>query len=87
MTRSTTLRLGIALPMLLLAGCATVLTPQRCASIDAAAATVEQIAAVLVAEGIEPVRAQKLADAVKAGQIAMAAACAAVNPPLAPPSS
>jgi hypothetical protein len=64
---------------LLLASCAT-LTPERCARIDAAASTAQEIAAVLIAQGIEPVKAQKLADAVKAGQIVLAAACAQANP-------
>lgn len=70
----------LAIALLSLSGCAT-LTPQRCAQIDAAAATVQEIAAVLIAQGIEPIRAGKLADAVKAGQIVLAAACAQANPP------
>lgn len=71
--------LGLSL-VLMLPSCAT-LTPVRCAQFDAAAATVQEVAALLVAQGIEPVRAQKLADAVKAGQMLLAAACAQANPP------
>jgi uncharacterized lipoprotein len=69
---------------LLLSACATVLTPERCASIDAAASTIEQIAASLEAAGVEPVRAHKLAVAVKTFQMTMQAACAQSNPPAGP---
>lgn len=71
----------IACAAVSLSGCATVLTPARCASIDTAAATVEEIAAVLIGAGIEPARAAKLAEAVKVGQMALAVACAQSNPP------
>ncbi len=74
-------RLILPIAALSLASCATVLTPQRCAQIDTAAATVEQIAAILQAEGIEPAKAAKLAAAVKAFQMTMAVACAQANPP------
>lgn len=84
MTRFHAFRTGLALTMLSLGGCQTILTPQRCAGIDAAASTVEQIAAVLVSEGIEPARAAKLAEAVKVGQIALQTACASVNPVAGP---
>jgi hypothetical protein len=73
----------LAISLLALPGCAT-LTPQRCASIDTAARTVEQIAAILIAKGVEPVKAAKLADAVKAGQIAMQVACQSANPGIGP---
>ena len=69
----------------LLPGCATVLTPQRCEQAAAGLATAAQIAQVLIDRGIAPARAAKLADAVVTGQMLLAAACAQAEPgPLGP---
>ncbi len=61
---------------LALSSCATVLTPQRCEVAIRAASTVQEIAAVLISQGIEPERARLVAEAVAIGQLALAAACA-----------
>lgn len=83
MTRSPFFRPGLAIAILALPGCAlnSTLTPARCAQVDAAAATVEQLASVLIAEGVEAAKAQKLANAVKAGLMLWDAACAQANAP------
>ena len=65
---------------LLLSGCATILTPQRCAQAAAGLSTAAQIAQVLIDRGIEPAKAAKLADAVVTGQMLLAAACAQAEP-------
>jgi PBP1b-binding outer membrane lipoprotein LpoB len=67
---------SIAALALLLCGCTTFFTPQRCEQAAAGLATAAQIAQVLIDYGIEPARAHKLADAVAAGRILVAAACA-----------
>lgn len=71
----------LAASSLMLASCASFLTPERCASINIAASTAEQIAAVLQAEGVQPAAAAKLAVAVKTFQMSMAVACEQANPP------
>lgn len=81
MTRSP---IFLAISALSLSGCATVLTPQRCEQAAAGLTTAGQIAAVLVNQGIEAAKAQKLAEAVATGQMLLAVACAEANPP-APP--
>lgn len=68
----------IILGALLLSGCTT-LTPRRCADIDVAASTVQEITAILMAQGIEVERARKLATAVKLGNEAIQRACAQAN--------
>ena len=68
--------LFLALP---LAGCATILTPQRCEQALAGLHEAAQITQVLIDRGVAPARAQKLADALAAGQIALEAACAEVE--------
>ena len=65
---------------ILLAGCASVLTPQRCEEAAAGLGTAAAIAQVLVDRGIAPAKAQKLAEAVATGQMLLAAACAQVPP-------
>ena len=70
--------------VLTLAGCATILTPQRCEDAAAGLDTAAGIARVLIDRGIAPAKAQKLADAVAAGRIALAAACAQAPPPAGP---
>jgi len=62
--------------VLALAGCATPLTPHRCEEAAARLDTADRIARVLIDRGIAPAKAHKLADAVAAGRIALAAACA-----------
>ena len=66
----------VALP---LAGCATILTPQRCEQALAGLHEAAQITQVLIDRGVAPARAQKLADALAAGTIALEAACAEVE--------
>ena len=61
---------------LLLSGCATVPTPRHCARAAAGLAGAGQIAQLLIDEGIAPAKARKLADAVAAGRMLIAAACA-----------
>lgn len=80
MTRSLALRLGIAIPVMMLASCATTFSPQRCEQAAAGLNTVAQIAAVLVNAGIEQARAEKLAQLVATGQLLLAAACAQAGP-------
>ena len=63
----------IALP---LAGCATILTPQRCAQALAGLHEAAQITQALIDRSVAPAKAQKLADALAAGQIALEAVCA-----------
>jgi uncharacterized lipoprotein YajG len=65
----------------LLAGCATVLTPQRCEQAAAGLSTAAAIAQVLIDHGIEAAKARKLAEAVATGQMLLAAACAEAPPP------
>ena len=59
-----------------LTGCATILTPQRCEQALAGLREAAQITQVLIDRGVAPAKAQKLADALAAGQIALEAACA-----------
>jgi len=61
---------------LLLPGCATTFTPQRCDQAAAGLATAAQIAQVLIDSGIETTRAHKLAEAVATGRMLLAVACA-----------
>lgn len=70
-----TFRLGLALAMLSLPGCATVLSPRTCEQAAAGLNTAAQIAAVLVNAGIETNKAQKLAQLVVTGQMLLEAAC------------
>ena len=63
-----------------LAGCATILTPQRCAQALAGLHEAAQITQALIDRGVAPAKAQKLADALAAGQIALEAVCAEVDP-------
>lgn len=63
-----------------LASCTT-LSATDCARLNTAAATAEQIAAVLVARGENPARAAKIAAAVKAGEMLISAACARAGHP------
>jgi uncharacterized protein YceK len=65
---------------LLLSGCATVLTPQRCEKAAAGLDTAAPIAQALIDRGIAPAKATKLADAVVAGRMLLAAACAQAEP-------
>lgn len=65
---------------LALSGCATIATPQRCEVAATGLATVEQIAAVLVNNGVGSSKAALLAEIVLIGKITLAAACAAANP-------
>jgi hypothetical protein len=64
----------IPLSALILASCATI-PPERCERAAAGLDTAAQITEVLIARGIEPVKAQKLADAVVTGQMLLAVAC------------
>jgi len=76
------LLLAAALPLacaLPLAGCATVLTEERCEAAIAGASTAEQIAAVLVNSGLDSERARKIADGIVLGRVAITAACAAAR--------
>lgn len=59
---------------LALAGCETIRVPS-CAELLNAADTVEAIAALLEARGIEPESAAKVAEAVRQGRIAAQIAC------------
>ena len=61
---------------LLLPGCATPLTPQRCEQAGAGLDGAARIAQLLIDRGIERVKAEKLAEAVAAGRMLLAAACA-----------
>ena len=70
--------------VLSLAGCATVLTPRRCEEAAAGLGQAAEIAQVLIDRGLAPAKAHKLADAVAAGRIALAAACAQAGPAPAP---
>lgn len=63
-----------------LSSCTTLATPQHCQQAAAGLNTASQIAQVLIARGIEPAKAHKLADAVVAGQLLLAAACAQARP-------
>ena len=69
---------------LLLAGCATPLTPRRCEQAAAGLSTAAQIAQVLIDSGIETAKAQKLADAVATGRMLLTAACAQAGPGAGP---
>lgn len=69
-----------AMIALSLSGCAGVLTNDRCEAALRAASTIQEIAAILIRNGVEPNTAAKIAQAVSIGQIAIASACAAVNP-------
>lgn len=60
-----------------LSGCATVFTPARCDLALHAGQTAQDIIAVLVARGVEPVLAAKIGEALVVGQITVATACAA----------
>ena len=68
-------RFALLLAPLALSSCAT-LTPDRCADALRAAQTIEQIAAVLIANGIAVEQAAKVAEAVALGQVAVGVACA-----------
>jgi hypothetical protein len=61
---------------LLLPGCATLVTPRRCEQAAAGLDRADQIAQLLIAYGIAPAKAAKLAEAVAAGRMLIAAACA-----------
>lgn len=76
MTRPHIFRLGVAVSLLCLSGCATVLTPQRCEQAAAGLHSAAAVAQVLIDRGIEPGKAAKLADAIVTGQMLLAAACA-----------
>jgi hypothetical protein len=67
-----------------LAGCATALTPQRCEDALRGLNTAQQIAAVLITNGIEPARAAELSVNLAVAQQALAVACKAANPAPAP---
>jgi hypothetical protein len=69
MTRRFYFRLGLTVAALSLSGCATLLTPARCEQAAAGLNTAAQIAQVLIARGVEPAKAAKLA-----------AACASAGP-------
>lgn len=73
-----------AIPLILLtSACATlreVFSPENCESALRAATSLEQILATLVEHGMDPERAQKIADALLQGQIAISTACSAVPP-------
>jgi hypothetical protein len=61
---------------LLLSGCATPLTPRRCEQAGAGLDGAARIAQLLIDRGIERAKAEKLAEAVAAGRMLLAAACA-----------
>jgi hypothetical protein len=69
---------------LLLTGCATIVTPQRCEQAAAGLERADQIAQLLTDFGVAPAKARKLADAVAAGRMLLAAACEQVPPAAAP---
>ena len=71
---------AFAMFALLFSGCANILTPQRCEQAAAGLSTAAQIAQVLIDRGIAPAKAAKLADAVLAGRMLLAAACAQAEP-------
>jgi outer membrane murein-binding lipoprotein Lpp len=73
------MKLTLLPALFLLSGCATILTPERCAGFDAAAASVQDIAAYLIEQGVEPVKAAKIAGDAKAAQEAVRAACERAN--------
>ena len=68
--------LFIPLAAMSLSSCATVLTPSRCETAMAGLTTVEQIAAVLVNNGVEADKASQIASAILIGKVALATACA-----------
>lgn len=74
---------SLLLALTALSGCATVLTPGRCETALSAAATTHDILAFLIARGVQPEIAAKIAQALSLGQITLGVACAAVNPPVA----
>lgn len=80
MTRSLAFRLGITIPVMMLASCATTFTTQRCEQAAAGLNAASQIAAVLVNAGIETAKAEKLAQLVATGQLLLSVACAQANP-------
>jgi len=61
-------------PLLALAGCQTISVP-TCEQVLRAADTVEEIAALLEARGIEPESAAKVARYVREGRFAVTTAC------------
>ncbi len=63
-----------------LSGCATVLTPDRCETALTGLGTAQDIVAVLIARGVQPEIAAKIAQALAVGQITLGTACASVNP-------
>jgi hypothetical protein len=75
--------LAFCLATVPLAGCATILTPQRCEAVLSGAQTAQDIIAVLIARGVQPDIAAKVGNALALGQITLATACAAANPPVA----
>lgn len=83
-------KIGLILAALALTpSCASVFNPHTCTALLQGAQTLEQIAAVLIANGIEPTKAAAIAQAISIGKISLAAACAASNPtpPVNPPAT
>ena len=70
----------------LLSACSTVLTDRNCERGLTGLQTAQEIVAVLLARGVAPEAAAKIANALVIGQVTLAAACAAV-PPVATPGS
>jgi hypothetical protein len=65
----------------LAAGCATMPTPRSCAQAAAGLESAAQLAQLLIDRGIAPAKARKLAEAVAAGRMLVAAACAETGGP------
>lgn len=57
-------------------GCAEIATPTRCAQAATGLQTADELTAMFVQFGGNPLTARKLADAVVAGRMLLAAACA-----------
>lgn len=73
-------KLVILVVSLVLCGCATVLTPQRCEQALSGLQTAAEITAVLIERGVEPETALKVANAITLSQVTLTAACASVRP-------
>lgn len=71
--------LAATLALTLLSGCATILTPARCERALSGLQTAADIAAALIRNGVAPVTAQKVADAISLSQLGVGAACASVR--------
>lgn len=67
----------MAIPALLLAGCASIFTPRRCADILSGANSAEAVVQVLQARGIQSERAKRIADLLLIGRVSVEAVCLA----------